>query len=269
MVRALQVLFPLYIYPSDCGVSRDLCAWKPLYETLEANPGVQFTLVINPNSGPGDAAVPDSNYIAAVATVNALANVKTVGYVRSTWGARPVGEYQAEITTYANWATYPDANIAVHGIFVDEANNTASTLQYYTDFSNYAHSAFPSDDTLVVQNPGTPLDQSWFDAMPNDVFVTFEGFYANMFDDWTAYTDSRFADTPHQRQASIIHSFTGSTTDLVTVTDTTAELTDIRYIYVTTAEDYNSFPTNLDTFVAAVSGTNAWMAANPESYPRV
>ncbi|KZW00150.1 hypothetical protein EXIGLDRAFT_559873, partial [Exidia glandulosa HHB12029] len=162
MTAALQVIFPVYIYPSDCEQSRDLCAWKPLYETLEANPSLQFTLVINPNSGPGDGAFPDSNYISAVATVNALSNVKTIGYVRTTWGRRPISEYQAEVSVYAGWATYSASNIGLHGIFISEANNTDSTLQYYTNCSTYAHTAFPAGNTLVMLSPGTPIDQSWF-----------------------------------------------------------------------------------------------------------
>ncbi|KZV91552.1 hypothetical protein EXIGLDRAFT_648144 [Exidia glandulosa HHB12029] len=267
MVRALQILFPLYIYPDSCGVSRDACAWKPLYDTVEANPGIQFNVVVNPGNGPGANAFPDSNYIAAVSTLNAHVNVKTIGYVASTKGARPVSEYQADVSKYAGWAAYSGANIAMHGIFVDEANNTPATLQYYTAFSNYIRSAFPSSDALVVLNPGTTTSQSYFDAMPNDVFVTFENFYSQMWEPFTAYTDSNFANTPHQRQAAIIHDFTGSTTDLVNVTDTTGEITDMKYIFVATQGDYNSFPTNWASFVAAVSGTNNWMAQHPDWYP--
>lgn len=82
MVRALQVLFPLYIYPTDCAVSRDVCVWKPLYDALDAFPTLQFNVVVNPNSGPGDDTLPDSNYVAAVAALNAYPNVQTIGYVQ-------------------------------------------------------------------------------------------------------------------------------------------------------------------------------------------
>lgn len=80
MVRALQVLFPLYIYPTDCAVSRDVCAWNPLFDALDAFPTLQFNVVVDPNSGPGDDTLPDSNYVAAVAALNAYPNVQTIGY---------------------------------------------------------------------------------------------------------------------------------------------------------------------------------------------
>lgn len=146
-------------------------------------------------------------------------NVGTCRYVRSTKGARPPAEYQAEVDKYANWATFADADIAMHGIFIDEANNDPTTLQYYADFSAYAHAAFPEDDALVVLNPGVVTPQEFFDAMPNDVFVTFENFASEMWAPFTIFTDPLYKDTPHQRQAVIFHDFFGSVTDLVNITD--------------------------------------------------
>ena len=43
MVNALQVLLPLYIYPSGCSTDREVCAWKPLYDAIEAYPALQVS----------------------------------------------------------------------------------------------------------------------------------------------------------------------------------------------------------------------------------
>ncbi|EJD35617.1 hypothetical protein AURDEDRAFT_47624, partial [Auricularia subglabra TFB-10046 SS5] len=126
------VLFPLYIYPKNCQVSRDICAWKPLYDSLDAYPTLQFTVIINPNSGPGgNRTFPDASYIAAISALNAYANVQTIGYVASHWAARPVAEYQADVNTYAHWASHTGGNIAMHGIFVDEASTNTADIAYY------------------------------------------------------------------------------------------------------------------------------------------
>ncbi|EJD36195.1 hypothetical protein AURDEDRAFT_117143 [Auricularia subglabra TFB-10046 SS5] len=265
MVHALRVLFPLYIYPSGCEVSRDVCAWKPLYDALDAYPSLQFTVIVDPNNGPGAGDLPDAPYIAAVSTLNSYANVQTIGYVASHWGARPVNEYQSDVNKYVNWGTYSAANIAMHGVFVDEASNDPATLSYFTDFSNYVHSAF--DNGLVVHNPGVTTPQAFFDAMPNDVFVTYENAASNMWVPFTIFTDPLYKDTPRKRQAAIMYGFTGTTDNLVNTTDTVGEIERMGYVFVTTQPDYNNFPTNWETVAAAINGTNRYMAEHPEWFP--
>jgi hypothetical protein len=47
---------------------------------IEANPTVDFTIIINPDSGPGPNALPDGNYITGITALNKHPNVKLVGY---------------------------------------------------------------------------------------------------------------------------------------------------------------------------------------------
>jgi len=131
------------------------------------------------------------------------------------------------------------------GIFIDEASNSesASQVSYFTAFSNYIRSRIPN--ALVVHNPGTTTPQVYFDAMPQDIFVTFENYYRCVChtnstrssgsqylarsvwkngDPWTIWTDPVYANTPRRRQAVICHHFTGSTTDLVNITDCTSQI---------------------------------------------
>lgn len=246
----------------------DSRGWNPLFSALDSFPSLQVIVIIDPLNGPGADALPDSNYIAGISFLNAYSNVRTIGYVRSTKGARPISEYQADIDKYANWDSLASADISMHGIFIDEANNDPAALQYYADFSSYAHQRFPDADAVVVQNPGVTTPQTFFDTMPTDVFVTFENFASQMWAPFTIFTDPLYANTPHERQAAIFHDFGGSTTDLVNITDTVGETAAMRYIFVTTQSDYNSFSTNLSIFVAAVNGTNNFMAQHPEWYPR-
>ncbi|KAH7101685.1 Spherulation-specific family 4 [Auriculariales sp. MPI-PUGE-AT-0066] len=270
MVRALEILFPLYIYPQDCAVSTTACAWKPLYDSLSAYPNIQFTVIVDPQDGPGPKnTLPDSNYVAAITAINAYANAKTIGYVASTHSARPVDEYQDDVDTYLYWGTQ-DANLAMHGIFIDEASNDPTTIPYYTTFSQYIRNlTWPGGTPTVIHNQGATLPQSFFDAMPQDIFVTFENAYSvyESATPWTIWTDPIYESLPGPRQAVIFYNFTGTVTDMVTITDTSAEIRAFKYAFVTTGPDYNSWSTEWSTFVAAVNGTNAWMAAHPDTYP--
>jgi len=161
----------------------------------------------------------------------------------------------------------------VEGVFIDEGSNDLAKLQYYTDFSNYIHEKFPAEDTLVVSNPGTITPQEYFDAMPRDVFVTFEYFTNKQWDPWTIFTDDNYKETPRDRQAAIFHSWEVNVEDdvqrLVNLTDYIGEVERMKYIHVSTAADYNSFPTNFQQFVSAVNGTNWYMSEHPEWFSRM
>ncbi|KAJ7029908.1 Spherulation-specific family 4-domain-containing protein [Mycena alexandri] len=61
-------------------------------------PELQFYVIVNPESGPG---ATDPNYQAAVAAFHAYANVLIVGYVLTSYGARPLDQVQQDIETYA------------------------------------------------------------------------------------------------------------------------------------------------------------------------
>lgn len=98
------ILVPLYIYPTAT-------AWKPLYEAAEAHPAVDFYVVINPANGPGDGELPDANYVDALVRLTALENVRVIGYVHVSYGARVLEEVVVDVERYSRW----EAEMVKHG----------------------------------------------------------------------------------------------------------------------------------------------------------
>ena len=67
-----------------------------------AHPSVPILAVINPNNGPGTAAL--SDYMAGISKLTS-AGVKVIGYVFTSYGARPAADVQADM---ARWRSlYP------------------------------------------------------------------------------------------------------------------------------------------------------------------
>ncbi|KUJ17374.1 uncharacterized protein LY89DRAFT_684436 [Mollisia scopiformis] len=130
-----HILFPLYFYP-DPG------AWQPLYTSLSSYPSVTFDVIINPDSGPGSTVYPDSNFIAGIAELNSYPNANLLGYVHTSYATRNLTVVESEIAQYENWSKYEDADIAVAGIFFDEAPDTYSeaSYQYMESAASYAES---------------------------------------------------------------------------------------------------------------------------------
>ena len=78
-------------------------------------------LVINPSNGPGAEAAP--GYRAAVRTAQ-RAGARVLGYVHTTYGARPAADVVADIDRYTSW-------YGVDGIFLDEASHDVAQVGYY------------------------------------------------------------------------------------------------------------------------------------------
>lgn len=85
---------------------------------------MDFTVVINPASGPGAAPLPDTNYTREISRLNTFSNVRTIGYVALDYGKRAVDAAYADITKYAEWRT-TNPNLAMQGIFLDESPQLA------------------------------------------------------------------------------------------------------------------------------------------------
>lgn len=116
-------------------------------------------LILNPASGPGAAA--DRGYAHAAATARS-SGWKVIGYVPTSYGARPAADVQADADRYAAW-------YHVDGIFLDEAAHDGAHLPYYRSLRAGIRG-------LLVINPGVPPDPGYRDAA--DVIVTYEGPYA-------------------------------------------------------------------------------------------
>lgn len=62
---------------------------------------MQFTAIVNVYNGPGDGALPNEEYSDAITLLNSLNNVRTIGYVATTWCARDLGTVLEEIAAYS------------------------------------------------------------------------------------------------------------------------------------------------------------------------
>jgi hypothetical protein len=100
---------------------------------VEARPTLNFTVIVNPSSGPGSSSVPDEQYYAAVAKLNAYDNVQTVGYVRTGYATRNITDVVDDVMVYAGWSSN-SSSIAMNGIFFDE-----SPYEYSADAVEYMH----------------------------------------------------------------------------------------------------------------------------------
>ena len=89
---------------------------------ITSHPNVDFTVVINPDSGPGNTSqYPNEAYTSGIQKLNAYQNVKTIGYVRTGYAIRDPNEVLLDISIYSGWAQHPNkSDIAMHGIFFDE-----------------------------------------------------------------------------------------------------------------------------------------------------
>lgn len=167
------VVVPLYIYPLTAET------WAPLYAAIESNPDLDFLVIVNPNSGPGDSPLPDENYSREIPRLNRYSNVYTVGYVRIDYCKKPHSEAYAEIERYAGWSKqYETTHLGVRGIFVDETPNhyapdRAEYLKALTKFIKNTPGILA--DRFVVHNPGTPPDATI--AQSADMFFICEESY--------------------------------------------------------------------------------------------
>jgi hypothetical protein len=173
MVSPVMILLPLYIYPNATS-------WTPVLTSLQTYPNVNFNIIINPASGPGTAALPDTNWIQYITELNTYPNAKLLGYVDSNFAKDAASQAKAiaDTTTYAGWGTNNSA-IRMAGLFIDDAPNDYSTSHFNFMKALYtaarSHSFYP-----VVSNPGTIVDTRYYAAADN--IVIFEDVYSNFAD---------------------------------------------------------------------------------------
>ena len=177
---SLFIILPLYLYPSDKGA-----AWDNVTTTIEAYPGVQWQVIVNPNSGPGTTSYPsDPNIISGIAKLNSYSNVNTVGYVDTAYMKKSIPSVNAEVDVYASWAGYSGAKIAIGGIYFDDVSNEKNSSFYYQAVAAHARSSMKSSSSSsssssphVVFNPGYRASTQLFSYA--DTIVEFEDSCAN------------------------------------------------------------------------------------------
>jgi hypothetical protein len=237
----LRILLPLYAYPEWWDAPAYI--WD---DVAAQGSNAPITAIINPDSGPG-VGFPNVDYVQGIADLRA-GGVQMIGYVYTSYGARPLTNVLADIAAYA-------ASTNVSGIFLDECANTTNLLAYYTQLYAAVHS-HPGFD-LVVVNPGTQLPEPFVAAPATDVAVIFEhetGWPAYAVDGFVArYPTDRFAALPYAvSNLALMHAFV----DL-------AVRRNVGWIYVTDDDlpnPWDTLPaywTNLAALVGAYRRTGA------------
>ncbi|KAE8369618.1 Spherulation-specific family 4-domain-containing protein [Aspergillus caelatus] len=227
-----KVIIPYYLYPSTG-------AWTPLEELIVANSDVQFTVIINPDNGPGSSTASDENFLTAVPRLASYSNALVLGYVSTQKGTRDISEVEKDIQTYAAWpSTSGKSSFAVHGIFLDEAatDYNADTVTYY---KNLASTIKQSDglgpDNYIVTNPGAVPDESYLDIP--DSTVIFESAYSEFQSAYSANEFEKIKGLDLSRFATMVYGIP-SDTDLSTL------ITQLRSI------SSHTYMSNLDTYQA-------------------
>jgi hypothetical protein len=132
--------------------------------------------VMNPDSGPGTAL--DPMWVTRLNTIG-LTNPGIVGYVDTSYAARPLLDVQADIGRYMDW-------YGVKSIFLDQTPWGCSTTSYYEAIAATVH----ENGGILIMNPGGLPQTCMIDI--GDIIVSFENslpFYLSS----TAVTPTNYA----------------------------------------------------------------------------
>jgi hypothetical protein len=192
-------LVPMYTYP---GI--DPASWTDLDQSANK---IHIDAIINPNNGPGT--FTDTNYVAAIANLDATKYGKAYGYIKTGFGGQSLSAMEADVRGYLN--LYGGKNFA--GFFLDQMSILPSTLSTYQQLYTYIKT-LPGFSFSVIGNPGSPFlnGVSPTDFMSTaDQLVIFEGPntapgpFDPGFDNYPYGLPQWFRDFPSSRIANIIH----------------------------------------------------------------
>ncbi|MEQ1666901.1 MAG: spherulation-specific family 4 protein [Sulfuriferula sp.] len=152
----LEALVPAYFDPTS-----NPNAWNTLTSTASKIP---LSAIMNPNSGPGSAQ--DTSYLNATNNLR-IAGGHVLGYVATSYGARPIGDVMADVNKYIAW--YP-----VDGIFLDEMTSDANSSHYSYYQSIYNQIKALNVNYRIIGNPGTNTQETYLTTPTADALVIFE-----------------------------------------------------------------------------------------------
>ena len=137
------LLVSAYFYPAWWDAEAN--QWDDL---IAAATQVPLVAIMNPNSGPGPA--PNSDYTHEVDGLRAVGG-RVIGYVPTTYGARPLADVLAEVDAYYAWYN-------IDGIYFDEAANDAdpTLVAYYQNCYDYVRSIDTAAMVVLGQGAGAP-----------------------------------------------------------------------------------------------------------------
>lgn len=141
---------------------------------------VKFTVIINPDDGPGNGTRPSAEYVDVLNALEVYPHVQMLGYVRTDRGTRDNATVRAEIATYSGWSHFQD--LRLNGIFFDQTpyRDEGNASEYLRNISaTVRHSKGFLEPKLVVHNPGCVPDVGLI-RYRTDMVVIFEGAYSDL-----------------------------------------------------------------------------------------
>jgi hypothetical protein len=169
--RGIEVGVPAYVFPGD-----------PYLSALEdpvKTPVPPSIVIVNIANGDADESILDHDADLLRARIAASGDhVKVIGYVYTSYGARPDPDIDFSIDRYL---TARNGSIHYDGIFFDEVpptcGPTAGDMSWrnkYRAAREYVWSKLPNTEDLVVNNVGTAVASCYLETNHDtaDVFVT-------------------------------------------------------------------------------------------------
>jgi len=99
-----------------------------LLRRAHKNPRLNYTVILNPCSGPCLNSLPEQAYIDEIPKLAAYPNIRKLGYVSTNYTDRLLETVLAEIRQYSLWpSVMNDTRMNVDGIFFDEVSAERST----------------------------------------------------------------------------------------------------------------------------------------------
>ena len=222
-ISKTSVLLPLYSYPTDWESNVNLT-------NLISDTDGQTIAIINPNNGAGLSQ--NTDYIAGIDYLYAK-NVKIIGYVYTSYGARSKQDIYDDIDSYISF--YGVEKLS--GIFFDEVSlNSDINQTFVKDISSYARDKGLEYITL---NPGTTIEQSIIDENYYNLIVTYENPYEKYKDFKNSLTSSTLT-----KQSLLVYNYP----NLTSYSDEIQKAKDMNfdYIYLTTDTDPNPWDSVFD-----------------------
>ncbi|KAL4918811.1 Spherulation-specific family 4 [Aspergillus aurantiobrunneus] len=242
-----KVFVPLYVYPAPG-------AWDPLVNVISAHRDVNFTVVVNPGSGPGPNPLPDGNYTREIPRLTSHDNVRVLGYVATTYARRNISLVRNDIETYAAWpTTSADPKLAVRGIFFDETPQQydAENMAYLEDLTSIVRNT-PGlgPDNFVFHNPGVVPDSRYLSTA--DSTVVFEATYDTFQERDGARLFEEIPDSNRSQLCAVIHSLPDSVegSELRGFVKQVRRIADEIFITHLSTDYYASFGGRWDEFVS-------------------
>lgn len=98
-----------------------IVTYRLISKRANTNPHLNFTVIVNPCSGPCVNGTPEQPYIDEMPKLKDWPNIRTLGYVATNYTNKPIDVVLDEIRYYANWTNnLGSEKYAVDGIFFDE-----------------------------------------------------------------------------------------------------------------------------------------------------